>query len=136
MESLERLDISGRKDGHRHLIQINDKAVYLTAALFKMLAILALERVRKNGDGWVDTSELQQPATNAARYMHPLRKAINEGLNLIGDERWEVAEGDKAGHYRLLADPDKIAFSDLPALDAFGDHAITKRLRGPGRVLN
>lgn len=135
MESLERLDISGRKDGPRHLIQINDKAVYLTASLFKMLAILALERVRKNGDGWVDTSELQHPAGNAARYMYPLREAINEGLGLTGDDRWEVAEGDKAGHYRLLAPPDKIEFSDLPALDSFGDHAITKRLRGPGRVL-
>lgn len=135
MESLERLDICGRKDGHGYLIQINDKAVYLSARLFKMLAILALERVRENGDGWVDTSELQQPASLAATYMHPLRKAVNEGLGLTGDDQWKVAEGDKAGHYRLLAAPDKIVFSDLRALDAFGDHAITKRLRGPERVL-
>lgn len=135
MDTELRLDICGRKDGHGYLIQINDNAIYLSAVPFKMLAILALERVRKNGDGWVETKELARPADNAARYMYPLREAINNGLGWAGDDRWIVAEGDKQGHYRLEVDPDAIDFTDIAALIAFEDHAITKRLRGPGRVL-
>ncbi len=135
MDKELRLDICGRKDGHGYLIQINDNAIYLSAVPFKMLAVLALERKRKDGDGWVETRELAHPPDNAARYMYPLRKAINDGLGWTGDERWIVAFGDKKGLYRLEIDPDAIEFTDLAALIAFEDHAITKRLRGPDRVL-
>lgn len=135
MDKELRLDINGRKDGHGYLIQINDKAMHLSAAPFKMLVILALERVRKDSDGWVQTKELAHPPDNAARYMYPLRKAINEALGLSGDDKWIVAWGDKKGLYRLDIDPSMIKFTDLAALIAFEDHAITKRISGPGRVL-
>ena len=128
------LDINGRKEGHGYLIQLNEFAMHLRAVPFKMLAILALERVRKDGDGWVETRELAHPPDNAARYMYPLRKAINETLGLSGDDKWIVAFGDKKGLYRLDMDPSMIKFTDLAALIAFEDHAITKRLRGPDRV--
>ena len=48
-----RLDIDGRKGGSRYLVQVNDRAVYLPASQFIILTVLALERRRKGGDGWV-----------------------------------------------------------------------------------
>jgi hypothetical protein len=76
-----RLDIDGRKGGSRYLIQVNDRAVYLPASQFIILTVLALERRRKDGDGWVDAKVLapSQPR-NAAKYVYLLRESMATGL--------------------------------------------------------
>ena len=128
-----KLEIDGRKDGPRYLVMIGGCAVYLSAVLFKMLAILALERCREGGDGWVDSKDLDE---HAAQYMWKLRDCIKAGLYDRPSGEWAVAESYKEGRYRLLVEPRLIKFTNLPALIDFDNHAITSRLRGPGRVLN
>lgn len=131
-----KLEIDGRKDGPRYLVMIGGCAVYLSAVLFKMLAVLALERCREGGDGWVNTKELHEPPSNASRYMWKLRNCIQTGLSDRPSGQWPVAESHKEGRYRLLVEPRLIKFTNLQALIDFDNHAITSRLRGPDRVLN
>ncbi len=127
-----KLEIDGRKDGSRYLVMIGGCAVYLSAVPFKMLAILALERCGEDGDGWVDTKDLDE---HAAQYMWKLRDCIKAGLGDRPSAGWAVAESLREGRYRLLAHPRLIKFTNLQALIDFDNHAITTRLRGPGRVL-
>lgn len=131
-----RLEVNGRKDGCGYLVQVNGSAFYLSGVLFKMLAILALERVRADSDGWVNTKDLHLPGFNAARYMWKLQDRIKTALESTSAKSWKVAESDKQkkGRYRLLVDPRRISFPNLPALDEFDNHSITIRLRGPMKV--
>ena len=131
-----RLDIDGRKAGNRYLVQVNDRAVYLPASQFIILAVLALERRRKGGDGWVDARVLVYPPKNATRYIYLLRNSIAEGLVGTKLAKWKVVEASGHGRHRLLLeDPNAIRFTNLQALIDLEHIEITRRLRGKLRVL-
>lgn len=128
------IEINGRTDRGRHLVQVNNQAVYLTRVQFRILTVLALERARLDGtaDGWVSGRELVYPHTNTGRYVDLLRDTITAGISGLGD--WPIIKGTNRGMYRLCVEPEAISFPDIPTLVAIGELEITLRLRGPRRV--
>jgi CheY-like chemotaxis protein len=119
-EATVRLALTGRWKHRRVEVQIDDKTVFVTAVVFRLLVGLAVGRICAK-EGWVHKSDLgattEDGWKDASRLKEELARCLPPNV--------QIFENDRNGSYRLnplLA----LAPIDSAALMALGDARISK----------
>ena len=109
--------------GQSFRVILDGQSLWLPSTLFRMLAILALER--SNSEGWVESDVLIVPSQNVYSYLGRLRATIWRQVPKLVD--WPVFCNDYKRHYRLDAEPSSISFNRERLIE-FGDAYITGKI--------
>lgn len=117
-----RILISGRPVKQGFAATIAGVDVYLSAAPFRLMTMLAFARkgVIKSTDGWLHTVDLSRQPGNVSRYLYRMRQQVWDQSEL---RQWKVFENDRLGSYRIDTLPERIHI-DFDTLKDFPDYAI------------
>jgi hypothetical protein len=96
------VELDGRYEGERYLVNIDGFPVRLTGKSFKYLAKLAYSRLA-NSEGWMYKDDIEV-GFNQARYLYRLKQEVNRD----GGCAWPIFENNRLGYYRLDLEPSKI----------------------------
>lgn len=126
--TIARLAITGRQEGKRLEIKIDEKAVLLTNASFLMLMHLVAGRLRKP-EAWVHKNDLGAKTEQGWKGISRLKEELAPHL----PAKAEITENDKSGSYRLHANIE-IASVDAAHMESNGDARIEKLAHEIGRL--
>jgi len=109
--------IDGNRQGERFLVIVDRQKVFLQPVGFRLFAILGIQLLLGEDDGWVESSQLWS-SDHVSGYIYRLKKNVHSVSHQL--RSWQVVENNKQGEYRLIARPDSIAVN--PAnIYGFGD---------------
>lgn len=116
--------------GGRFLVIVDRQSVPLQPLCFRFFAILGIQFLLGDDDGWVRGSHLWYPADNVARYIYRLKQDVHDAS--VGLRGWSVVENDRQGRYRLIARPGSLAVSctNLYEFDDFDLGRMVDKLVG------
>lgn len=114
--------VSGNR-GERLLVIVDRRKILLQPVGFRFFAILGIQLILGEDDGWVQASTLYRPADIVARYIYRMKQSIYNAVPRL--QSWRVVENDRRGSYRLLARPDSVTVNPVNILE-FGDHDLER----------
>ena len=114
--------VSGNR-GERLLVLVDRQKILLQPVVFRFFAILGLQLLLDEDDGWVQTSTLYRPAEIVARYIYRMKQSIYNAVPRL--QSWRVVENDRRGSYRLLTKPDSVTVNPVNLYE-FGDHDLER----------
>lgn len=117
----ESIVIAGTRQGERFLVIIDKQKVFLQPVGFRFFAILGIQRILGEGDGWVYASTLYRPSDIVARYIYRMKENIRSASPRL--QSWPVVENDRQGSYRLFANPGTL-FIEPVGIRQFGDYDL------------
>lgn len=112
-----RIQVGGVRS-ERFLVVIDRQSVPLQPAGFRLFAMLGIQFLLGDDQGWVQAKYLWYPADIVARYIYRLKKNIHDAS--VGLRDWQIVENDRHGKYRLIARPESVAITCGNLYD-FGD---------------
>lgn len=130
------IDVDGSRNDSRYLVRINGWPIYLAPAVFKVFAMLAVACKRRmktsngTGEGWLRKARIHYEPDRVAAYLNRMKGDIHAACAALLP--WPVYQSDRAGHYRLLVDPEKVTLNRAN-LVAFGDAELTRIVGGGHR---
>lgn len=121
----ESIVIDGTRQGRCNLVSIDRQRVPLQPVGFRFFAILGIQLVLGEDDGWVQTSELYRPGDIVSRYIYRMKQSIYNAAPRL--QSWRVVENDRRCRYRLIARTDGMAINP-DGIRQFGDHDLERML--------
>lgn len=113
--------IDGTRDRERFLVILDQQKVFLQPVGFRFFAILGIQLVLGEDDGWVHASTLYRPSEIVARYVYRLKENVHSAAP--GLQSWLVVENDRQGSYRLIAKRETVVVNQIGIQD-FGDQDL------------
>lgn len=117
----ESIVIDGTRQGRCNLVSIDRQRVPLQPVGFRFFAMLGIQLVLGEDDGWVCASKLYRPEEIVARYIYRMKQSIYSVVPRF--QSWRVVENDRQCRYRLIAEPGTI-FIEPAGIRQFGDHDL------------
>lgn len=128
--SPDSVEIDGRLEGERYLVNVNGFPVKLTGKSFKYFVKLAWSRLHRDS-GWVYKEDIEI-GFNQARYLYRMKNEVAAGLNFS----WSMIENNRLGYYRLNVDPSRITIN-LENLKNHPDFEIRDLIKsGDGQTIH
>lgn len=115
--------IDGTRQGRCFLVILDGQKVFLQPVGFRFVAILGIQLVIGEDDGWVHSSVLYRPAEIVSRYIYRMKRDIYSASPRL--QSWKVVENDRQGRYRLIAKPETLVI-ERSGIQDFGHHDLTQ----------
>lgn len=117
--------IDGIRQGRCNLVIIDRQSIPLQPVGFRIFAVLGIQLLLGENDGWVQASVLYRPGEIVSRYIYRMKQSIYSAVPRF--QSWRVVENDRQYRYRLIARPATIIIEPV-GIRGFGDHELERMM--------
>ena len=117
--------IDGTRQGRCNLVIIDRQSIPLQPVGFRIFAILGIQLLLGEDDGWAQASALYRPGEIVSRYIYRMKQSIYSAVPRL--QSWRVVKNDRQCRYRLIAKPENLAVNPS-GIRSFGDFDLVQMM--------